>query len=52
MASLDDAGKNMTLDRLEVFTTVMTIQPPVFNVERVRHKSLKLTVWDIGGQEA
>ena len=52
MASLDDAGKTMTLDRLEVYTTVTTIQPPVFNVERVRHRSLKLTVWDIGGQEA
>ena len=52
MASLDDAGKTMTLYRLEVYTTVTTIQPPVFNVERVRQRSLKLTVWDIGGQEA
>ena len=45
MASLDDAGKTTTLYRLKVYTTVTTIQPPVFNVERVRHRSLELTVW-------
>ena len=52
MANLDDARKTTTLYRLKVYTTVTTIQPPVFNVERVKHRSLEITVWDIGGQEA
>ena len=53
MASLGDTGKTTTLYRLKVYTTVTTIQPPVlFYVERVRDRSLELTVWDIGGQEA
>ena len=37
MASLDDAGKT---------TTILTAG---FDVERVRHRSLELTVQDIGG---
>ena len=45
MASLDDAGRTTTLYRLKVYTTVTTIQPPVFNVERVRRRSLERTVW-------
>ena len=51
MASLDDAGKTTTLYRLRVDTAVTTIPTTSFNVERVRHRSLELTVWDIGGQE-
>ena len=52
MASLVGAGKTTTLYHLKVYTTVTTIQPPVFNVELVRDKSLELTVWDTEGQEA
>ena len=51
MASLDNAGKTTSLCRLRVDTAVTTIPTISFNVERVRHRSLELTVWDIGGQE-
>ena len=51
MASPDDAGKTTTLYRSRVDTAVTTIPTTSFNVERVRHRSLELTVGDIGGPD-
>lgn len=51
MLGLDAAGKTTVLYKFklgEVLTTVPTIG---FNVEEVVHKNLRLTVWDIGGQD-
>jgi len=51
MLGLDAAGKTTILYRLklgEVCTTVPTIG---FNVEEVQYKALRMTVWDVGGQD-
>merc|ERR1711865_1146300 len=51
MVGLDAAGKTTVLYKLklgEVLTTVPTIG---FNVETVEYKSIRFTVWDIGGQD-
>ena len=51
MASLDDAGKTTNLYRMMLDTAATAIPAIDFNVESVEHRSLELTVWDIGGQE-
>uniref|UniRef100_A0A7S0ZU79 ADP-ribosylation factor n=1 Tax=Noctiluca scintillans TaxID=2966 RepID=A0A7S0ZU79_NOCSC len=51
MVGLDAAGKTTILYRMKLDTTVTTIPTIGFNVERVEHGNLELTVWDIGGQE-
>ena len=52
MASLDDARKTTILYRLRVDTAVTAIPTTSFNVERVRHRILELTVWDIEDKKA
>ena len=52
MASLDDAGKTTILYRLRVDTAVTAIPTTSFNVERVRHRILELTVWDTEDKKA
>ena len=52
MASLDDAGKTTILYRLEVDTAVTEIPTTSFNVERVRHRILELTVRDTEDRKA
>ena len=51
MASLDDAGKTTILYRMMLDTAVTATLAVGFHVESVEHRSLELTVWDIGGQE-
>ena len=51
MASPDDAGKTTNLHRMMLDTAATAIPATGFDVERVEHRSLELTVWDIGGQE-
>ena len=51
MVGLDAAGKTTVLYKLklnEVCTTIPTIG---FNVEKVEYRNLKMTIWDIGGQD-
>lgn len=51
MIGLDAAGKTTILFKLklnEVSTTIPTIG---FNVETIEHKNLKMSVWDLGGQD-
>ena len=52
MVGLDNAGKTTILYKLKLGETVTTIPTIGFNVESVEYKSLKFTVWDIGGQES
>ena len=51
MASLDDAGKTTNLYRTTLDTATTVTPGTASNVESVEHRSLELTVWDIGGQE-
>ena len=51
MASLDDAGRTTNLHRMMLDTAATAIPAAGFSVECVEHRSLELTVWDIGGQE-
>lgn len=48
---LDGAGKTTILYTLKQDEEVTTIPTLGFNVEEVRYKNIKFTVWDIGGQE-
>ena len=50
MASLDDAGKTTNLYRMMLDTAAIVFPATGSNVESVEHRSLELTVWDIGGQ--
>jgi len=51
MVGLDAAGKTTVLYKLKLNDVVTTIPTIGFNVERVEYKSLKMTIWDIGGQD-
>eukprot|EP00434_Breviolum_minutum_P025769 symbB.v1.2.022780.t1/scaffold2060.1/size90856/2 len=51
MVGLDAAGKTTVLYRLKLNELVMTIPTIGFNVETVEYRNLRLTVWDIGGQD-
>lgn len=48
---LDCAGKTTILYKLKQDETVTTIPTLGFNVEEVRFKNIRFTVWDMGGQE-
>ena len=51
MASLEDAGKTTNLYRMTL-DTATTVTPATGSiVGSGEHRSLELTVWDIGGQE-
>ena len=51
MASLDDAEKTTNLYRMTLDTATTVTPATGSNVESVEHRSLELTVCDIGGQE-
>jgi len=51
MVGLDAAGKTTVLFKLKLNDVVVTIPTIGFNVERVEYKNLKMTIWDIGGQD-
>jgi len=51
MLGLDAAGKTTVLYQLKLGEVVTTIPTIGFNVESLEYKNLRMTVWDIGGQE-
>merc|ERR550537_323233 len=51
MLGLDAAGKTTVLYKLKHNETVTTIPTVGFNVEELEYKRLRMTVWDIGGQD-
>eukprot|EP00928_Gymnodinium_smaydae_P063386 TRINITY_DN46973_c0_g1_i1.p2 TRINITY_DN46973_c0_g1~~TRINITY_DN46973_c0_g1_i1.p2 ORF type:complete len:205 (-),score=39.24 TRINITY_DN46973_c0_g1_i1:70-684(-) len=51
MVGLDAAGKTTILYKLRFGEVVHTTPTPGFNVETIDHKNLRMTVWDLGGQE-
>eukprot|EP01111_Echinosteliopsis_oligospora_P009297 TRINITY_DN2706_c0_g1_i1.p1 TRINITY_DN2706_c0_g1~~TRINITY_DN2706_c0_g1_i1.p1 ORF type:complete len:179 (-),score=40.43 TRINITY_DN2706_c0_g1_i1:12-548(-) len=51
MVGLDAAGKTTILYKLKLGDVVTTIPTIGFNVETLEYKRLKMTVWDIGGQD-
>eukprot|EP00795_Rhopilema_esculentum_P004767 gene4767-21072_t len=46
---LDNAGKTSILFKLKQDEFVSTITTIGFNVEVIEHKSMKFTIWDVGG---
>lgn len=46
---LDNAGKTSILFKLKQDEFVSTITTIGFNVETIEHKSMKFTIWDVGG---
>ena len=48
---LDASGKTTLLYKLKLGKVVTTIPTIGFNVETVRHGSLDLTLWDLGGAD-
>eukprot|EP00163_Fabomonas_tropica_P010708 TRINITY_DN20959_c0_g1_i1.p1 TRINITY_DN20959_c0_g1~~TRINITY_DN20959_c0_g1_i1.p1 ORF type:complete len:181 (+),score=49.42 TRINITY_DN20959_c0_g1_i1:69-611(+) len=51
MLGLDAAGKTTVLYKLRLGEVVNTIPTIGFNVEEVKYKNLKMSVWDVGGQD-
>eukprot|EP01111_Echinosteliopsis_oligospora_P003536 TRINITY_DN1555_c0_g2_i5.p1 TRINITY_DN1555_c0_g2~~TRINITY_DN1555_c0_g2_i5.p1 ORF type:complete len:179 (+),score=42.86 TRINITY_DN1555_c0_g2_i5:55-591(+) len=51
MVGLDSAGKTTILYKLKLGEVVTTIPTIGFNVETLEYKKLKMTVWDVGGQD-
>lgn len=51
MVGLDAAGKTTVLYKLKLNDLVTTIPTIGFNVERVEYKNLRMTIWDVGGQD-
>mmetsp|Transcript_7454 Transcript_7454/g.31581 ORF Transcript_7454/g.31581 Transcript_7454/m.31581 type:complete len:192 (-) Transcript_7454:1288-1863(-) len=51
MLGLDSAGKTTVLYKMKLGETLMTIPTIGFNIETITYKQLKMTVWDIGGQD-
>ena len=51
MVGLDAAGKTTVLYKLKLNDVVTTIPTIGFNVEKVEYKNLRMTIWDIGGQD-
>src|SRR3989338_8107097 len=51
MLGLDAAGKTTILYRLKLGEVVTTIPTIGFNVETVTVGKIKMTIWDIGGQD-
>jgi len=51
MVGLDAAGKTTILYKLKLGDIVTTIPTIGFNVETLEYKKLRMTVWDIGGQD-
>jgi len=51
MVGLDAAGKTSILYKLKLGEIVTTIPTIGFNVETLEYKKLRMTMWDIGGQD-
>mmetsp|Transcript_23304 Transcript_23304/g.65048 ORF Transcript_23304/g.65048 Transcript_23304/m.65048 type:complete len:203 (-) Transcript_23304:179-787(-) len=51
MVGLDAAGKTTILYKIRFGEVVQTTPTPGFNVETIDYKNLRMTVWDLGGQE-
>merc|ERR1712232_573472 len=51
MVGLDAAGKTTILYKLKLGEVVTTIPTIGFNVETVEYRSIRFTVWDVGGQD-
>lgn len=51
MLGLDAAGKTTVLYHLKLDNSVTTIPTVGFNVETVKYKNVRFSVWDVGGQE-
>lgn len=51
MLGLDAAGKTTILYKLKLGECVSSIPTIGFNVEEVTFKNLKMSIWDIGGQD-
>jgi small GTP-binding protein len=51
MLGLDAAGKTTVLYKLKLGEQVTTIPTIGFNVESFEHGGLKMSVWDVGGQD-
>ena len=51
MLGLDNSGKSTILYLLANNKIIKTIPTIGFNVEVLNHKNLKMTVWDVGGQD-
>ena len=50
MLGLDGGGKSTILYKLKMGETLNQVPTIGFNVEKVQHKNISFTVWDIGGQ--
>ena len=51
MVGLDMAGKTTILYKLKLNEALHTIPTVGFNVEELQYKQLRMTIWDIGGQD-
>eukprot|EP00761_Pharyngomonas_kirbyi_P007758 gb/GECH01007768.1/.p1 GENE.gb/GECH01007768.1/~~gb/GECH01007768.1/.p1 ORF type:complete len:186 (+),score=48.76 gb/GECH01007768.1/:1-558(+) len=51
MIGLDAAGKTTILYNLKIGEVVTTIPTIGFNVEELEYKNVRLTLWDVGGQD-
>uniref|UniRef100_A0A6A7GDM7 Adp-ribosylation factor n=1 Tax=Hirondellea gigas TaxID=1518452 RepID=A0A6A7GDM7_9CRUS len=51
MVGLDAAGKTSVLYKLKLNERITTIPTIGFNVETLEYKNLKMTIWDVGGQD-
>ena len=51
MVGLDAAGKTTALYKLQLGEVMTTIPTIGFNVEKIQYKNIRMTVWDIGGQD-
>ena len=51
MLGLDAAGKTTALYKMKLGEMVTTVPTIGFNVERVQHRNLEMTIWDVGGQD-
>ena len=51
MVGLDGVGKTTIMYKIKMNETVKTIPTVGFNVETMEYKRLKITMWDVGGQD-
>jgi small GTP-binding protein len=51
MVGLDAVGKTTIMYKIKMNETVKTIPTVGFNVETMEYKRLKITMWDVGGQD-
>ena len=51
MVGLDAVGKTTIMYKIKMNETVKTIPTIGFNVETMEYKRLKITMWDVGGQD-